>query len=255
MRRLPDAVMVTVFAALTVLTLGDFPLPAKIAGGGTIEALSVLAAALVSLSVAAALRDVPEARGPWLLFAVGLLCFAAGEAGDIGYELPGVVRPVPAPPDLAYLLGYAALFAALCRFVASYWRHFPVSSRRELGIIIAASFAALALLGATVVRPLLERPMAPMARAYLVGFAALDVALLSPMVLLVRAAFAFRGGPVARAWVVLLCGFAMMQVADLLFSLSPLLAGTPYYWLDQVGYVASYLLLLKGTLLHRALVG
>ncbi len=45
-----------------------------------------------------------------------------------------------------------------------------------------------------------------------------------------------------------------MEVADVAFSFEPILAISPYPYLDELFYVTSYLLLLKGVSLHKRIV-
>jgi hypothetical protein len=251
--RLLDSLLIGVFLVQVAGSLLGSAL-VKSCVGSPLEGLVLLAAAVVAFRVARALREVREVHRPWLLFALGLALFAVGEGWDAVYELPGSNRPVPAPPDIVYLAGYVVMAMALIGLLRAYWRSYPVSSGRELQLLALGLGGVLAAFGILVVRPVLERPLSTAGKIYLISYALLDIGLLAPIALLVRTVYAFRGGPVARAWGVLLAGFLFMTIADLLFGLTPWTEGTWLFAADETMYLAAYLLLVKGLALHRSLV-
>ncbi len=214
-----------------------------------------LGSSWVAFEAARRLRDVPEARWSWLGMAGGMGLLALGDASFSFYQVfHGIGQPFPSIADVFYVLSYPVLILALLNFVFSYRAVLPMGGTRELAAIAGGAFVVLAVLAVLGTRPVLEQEVPLLEKGLLASYVWLDVGLVLPLVLLARAAFALRGGGLAWAWGFLLCGFLAMKAADLLYGLTPWLQASSYPNLDEVFYMASYMLILKGMLIHRRLL-
>jgi hypothetical protein len=184
-----------------------------------------------------------------------LLCVLHRSYPGLDYQvLHGVSHPFPSIADVFYVLSYPVLILALLSFVVSYRTVLPMGGTRELAAIAGGTFLVLAVLAVLGTRPVLEQEVPLLEKGLMASYVWLDALLVLPLVLLARAAFALRGGGLAWAWGFLLSGFLSMKAADLLYSLTHRLQTSSYPYLDEVFYTASYLLILKGMLLHRRLL-
>lgn len=209
----------------------------------------------VAFDVAHRVWDVPRARWSWLGMASGMGVLALGDASFSFYQVfHGIDQPFPSIADVFYVLSYPVLIITLLSFVLSYRSVLPMGETRELAVTTGGAFAVLAVLAMMGTRPVLEQEVPLLEKGLMASYVWLDVALVLPLVPLARAAFALRGGGVASAWGFLLGGFLAMKAADLLYGLTPWLQTSSYPYLDEVFYVASYLLIVKGMLAHRRLL-
>lgn len=214
-----------------------------------------LGSSWMAFEAARRLWDVPEARWSWLGMAGGMGVLALGDASFSFYQvLHGVGHPFPSIADVFYVLSYPVLILALLSFVFSYRAVLPMGGTRQLAAIAGGTFVVLAVLAVLGTRPVLEQEVPVLEKSLMASYVWLDALLVLPLVLLARAAFPLRGGGLAWAWGFLLCGFLAMKAADLLYSLTHRLQTSSFPYLDEVFYVASYLLILKGMLLHRRLL-
>jgi hypothetical protein len=219
------------------------------------KAIWALGSSWVAFGAARRLWDVPQARWSWLGVAGGMCLLALGDASFSFYQVfRGVSHPFPSIADVFYVLSYPVLILALLSFVFSYRAALPLGGTREFAAIAGGTFVVLAVLAVLGTRPLLEQEVPLLEKGLMAGYVWLDIGLVLPLILLARAAFALRGGELAWAWGFMLSGFLAMKAADLLYSLTYSLSTSSYPYLDEVFYMASYLLILKGMLLHRRLL-
>jgi hypothetical protein len=249
-----DGMLLAVFAAsASILLLADSD--ELVYQTAATKSIWAFASSWMAFGVARRLWDVPEARWSWLGMAGGLGLLALGDTSFSFYQVVrGVGHPFPSIADVFYVLSYPVLILALLSFVVSYRAVLPMGGTRELAAIAVGSLLVLGALAALGTRPVLGQGVPLLEKGLLASYVWLDVGLVLPLVLLARAAFAFRGGGLAWAWGFLLGGFLAMKGADLLYSLTPWLEASPYPYLDEVFYTASYLLILEGMLVHRRLL-
>jgi len=167
----------------------------------------VAAAALV---LARALL-VRQERTPWLMLALGIGCFAAG---DIYYTL--AIEPLSNPPtpslsDAGYLAFYVGAYAMIVLLVRAHVRGFHAGMWLDGaigGLAVAAVGAALVL--------------EPVIHATHGTFAAVATNLAYPLcdlllVAFVIGVFALTGWRPGRTWLLIGAGFATLAVADSIF--------------------------------------
>lgn len=252
--------------ATDVLLLATLPVCAFFVLGGaenevdiwrvvSVKGVLLVAAAWIALSVARVFWGIPGVGLSWLGFGLGLLATGCAE---LTYSFDPLVRgielPFPSMADVWFLLGYILLIASLAGFVSAYNMAYSIVSPRTLKLTAAIVMAVLVALGLLVISPALARPDPLMERVLVSTYVLLDVGLLVPLLLLTRAIYKFRGGIVARAWTFLLLGFVAMEVGDVAYSFEPVFQAFPYPYFDELFFVLSYLLLLKGVSLHKRIV-
>ena len=205
------------FQAACWLTLGLFTAHAAFGWGGkgldsffndwVYNGAEVAAAALV---LARALL-VRQERTPWLMLALGIGCFAAG---DIYYTL--AIEPLSNPPtpslsDAGYLAFYVGAYAMIVLLVRAHVRGFHAGMWLDGaigGLAVAAVGAALVL--------------EPVIHATHGTFAAVATNLAYPLCDLLLVAFvigvlALTGWRPGRTWLLIGAGFATLAVADSIF--------------------------------------
>jgi diguanylate cyclase len=210
---------------------------------GLVKLAFLLAGGTIALSNAARLGSGNVAQPAWQGLALGLLASAAGQAVLWGYQLsPRGAAPFPSLADVFFIVGYPLFIAALIGFLRAYGATgYPLGSARQrllLSGLVGAVGLALAVL---ILHPVLLKPgVAPLARFLNSAYPVLDVVLLVPVALLLRATLPLRGGEVWKVWAALLAGFACMWAGDVLFALFDALNVQSVDPLTHAMYVLSY---------------
>jgi diguanylate cyclase len=167
----------------------------------------VAAAALV-LARAVLVR---QERGAWLMLALGIGFFAAG---DIYYTLviePMSNPPSPSPSDAGYLMFYVGAYAMIVLLVGRHARSFRASVWLD-GAIGALAIAAVG--AALVLEPVIHATHGTLASvatnlAYPLG----DLLLIGFVIVV----FALTGWRPGRTWLLVGAGFAMLAIADSIY--------------------------------------
>ncbi|HEY1834177.1 MAG TPA: EAL domain-containing protein [Solirubrobacteraceae bacterium] len=151
---------------------------------------------------------VPRERLAWLLLAVGIAGFTAGDIYHAVALEHTTHSPFPSPSDAGYLLLYPCAFGMLMRLAGSHVRHLHKSIWLD-GAICGLAIAALG--SALVLEPVIHSTHGSFAAvatnlAYPLG----DVAL----IMLVICVFAVTGWRPGGTWVLIAAGFSLMAVAD-----------------------------------------
>jgi hypothetical protein len=108
---------------------------------------------------------------------------------------------------------------------------------------VAAALAAYPML-----KPVVAVP-APALEMFLnVAYPVLDLALLVPVVILLRIAVRFRGGEVWKVWAGLLAGFLLMCFGDILFAYFTAMERESLDPLIHITYILSYAALARGAI-------
>ncbi len=179
----------------------------------------LLAAALTSFACRDRLEPGNAARPAWALLSAGLFATLAGQLCLAPYQLVAGETPFPSVADLFYLLAYPFLIAAFLVFLRAYHESgFSTSSLPER----LAIAAGVAVVGGIFLVPML-RPVAAgggevLDRMLNVAYPMLDLVLLMPLALLLRAALRMRGSHVGAVWAALLLGFVFLTMGDLSFA-------------------------------------
>jgi hypothetical protein len=210
---------------------------------GVVKLAFLLAGGLIATRNALRLGSGNAARPGWLCLGAGLLASAAGQAVLCGYQLsPRGAAPFPSLADVFFMVGYPLFIAALIGFLKAYAAAgYSLGSLRQqllLGGLVGLVGLAVAVL---VLHPVLLKPgVPPLARFLNTAYPVLDLALLVPVALLLRATLPLRGGEVWKVWAALLAGFFCMAAGDVLFAYFDALNVQSVDPLTHVMYVLSY---------------
>jgi hypothetical protein len=225
---------------------------APILGFTLLKVLLLSGAARWSSATRARLGPGHAARRPWGLLAGGCAGYAAGHVAlgieQLAFESP----PFPFVSDAFFLPAALALAAAQFGFLAAYLSSgfFPDRGARRAAAIAVTLAAGVA---AVVVVTTVRLPVPWPERATDVAYAVLDLALLVPLVLLVRLARRL-GGPVGHVWRLLLGGFMVLAVADVSIGYLDALGIGPSYLLSQAPFLVAYGLVAAGSRRQLALL-
>jgi hypothetical protein len=207
-------------------------------------------------AVAKRLERENRARPAWLLLAVWLAAFAVGEAVLGGYRyLAFLEPPTPSAGDAFFLLGYGALIVATVWFVRVYATSgLPLGPGGRLWLVALLTAAVLAGLGIPALAPVVhaERPLAESLIA--IAYPVLDLIVLVPSAVLLAITRRFRGGGVWRVWALILSGFLVLSVADVLFAYFDLVG---LAWVDPLlpaTFTVGYTLTALGVATQRSLL-
>jgi hypothetical protein len=187
------------------------------------------------------------ARGPWRLFALGLLAFFLGQSVLSAYQLLLGESPYPSPGDVLFLTAYPLLILATIGFIRAYGEAgYPVGTPREhatMGLVLSAVFL---FAGYLLLRPVLVQPGPLLERVITAAYPALDFLLLVPILILLRITAPFRGGAVFRAWSLVLFGIVALCAGDILYAYFQVLGREGLGPLVDATYVLAYLGLALG---------
>ena len=251
-----------VFLIIALATAAPFVLPlAGVATGevgdelrvyvGNLSKLGFLTcAAVMSLMAAARLERDNPMRPVWRTMAAGLVLFVGGEIVLVMYQVVWrLPSPFPSLADLFFVLAYPFILAGLLRAISAYAETgYPIGTRRErLGTPVAVGGVTV-LAGYPVLKPVLAVPAAPLAMLLNVAYPVLDLAVLVPVIILLRIAIRFRGGEVWKVWAGLLAGFLLMTFADVLFGYFTATAHESLDRLVDATYILSYAAIARGAL-------
>jgi hypothetical protein len=195
------------------------------------------------------------ARAAWRFLALAMAAFALAQLVLSSYQIATGVSPFPSVGDVFFLAAYPLLITSFGRFIRAYRETgFPVGSAGQHGAIAGVVALLCLLVAVPILRPVVAAPSTPVELFLNVAYPVLDFVLLVPLFILLRVAWPFRGGPIFRAWALLLGGVVSMCAGDLLFAWFSLLGATHLDPLTHGSYLVGYVCLAWGTRLHRDLV-
>ena len=195
---------------------------------------------LLSLSAPVAIIVAVRIRRPvrtsaWILLATGFALYFVGDLVYTAYEVTGNgTAPFPNPGDIAYLLFYPVVYAALGGFLRT------ATSRDRAAWIDASIWTVGALLLAwkPLIEPAFAAPLAhPLAGVLGLVYPLLDVGLL---LMLLRIA-ASRSSPAPAYWL-LIAGLASQSAADAVYSLQVLQVNELGGRLLDIGWLITYVM-------------
>lgn len=193
------------------------------------------------------------ARRAWRWLGLGLGLVFLGQAWLAQYQLRGATAPYPTWADVAFVLAYAPLVGSLISFLVAYRAAgYRVASRgRDIVIATLATGLGVALAW-PVLRAAVLSPSTGPGQWLGIAYPVLDLLLVAPAILVLRAVLPFRHGRVGRVWLAILAGLAAWVVADTLFAWP-----SEDRWIGPVSnacYVLAYGFLALGTRYQRSLL-
>ena len=215
--------------------------------------LAAVFAHLSAQGLASAHDDVASA---WRRLSLGFLLFFLGQASLGWYQLvKGTAAPYTSIGDAFFLAAYPFFFASLLGFLRGYREAgFAVdsaSAQRQLAGYASVGCVAVAVVA---LRPTATAPTHLYETALNLAYPILDLALVVPVVLLVRLTLGMRGGAVARIWTSMLAGFAFTCAGDVLFGYFSALGRVGLDPYVHATYILSYGLMADGARRQRGLL-
>jgi hypothetical protein len=163
-------------------------------------------------------EDSPERA--WNFLAGGMWIWFFAQVIFGYYKLVAHTSPYPSLADVFFVIAYAPLLVGLIFLIMDFKSTgLPMGSSRSYMIQAAILLVVYAILFKTLLWDLLVNPNDSVTlKALNVGYPTLDFVLLALSSILVRIAWALRGGSLARSWVFLCAGFIALGVADIYFA-------------------------------------
>lgn len=264
-----DVLFAALFLAPAAVCLGQAAMPQAAIYGGPAPTVSQWVAALAKLLMLAlaALFSYRNARGlataqervasAWRLMAAGWALYFLGQACLAWYQLVRATdAPFPSVADALFLCAYPCFFASLVGFLRAYreagFSADPARAQQRLAALVSAGCLAVAV---PLLHPAAVAPTPAAQTALNLAYPIFDLALVVPVMLLVRMTLAFRGGLVVRMWVSILAGFTFMCAGDMLFAYFSALGRTGLDPFVHATYILSYGLVADGARRQYALLG
>ncbi len=206
---------------------------------GALTKLAALAvAAVFAARVTAGVGRGNGARGAWLLLAAGLSAMAVGQAVLTGYQIVTGKSLFPSLADVAFVLSYPLLIAAVIALLRAYAAAgFAMDGQRTVAVIASACAIAIAV---PLLAPIARSAGTPLEKALNLAYPALDLILAVPAILLLRSANRFRGGAVWKIWAALLAGILLTAAGDVLFAWLSILGQTQLDAAVHALYILAY---------------
>lgn len=249
--------LVAALVAVTPFVLQLAGMPGGSIGGelrlyvGNVAKLAfLLIAARAAVGSAGRFEPGNPMRGTWRMFAAGFVAFAAGQAVLFTYQaILRLPSPFPSAADAFFVCSYPLFLGALLLAIQAYGATgYPIGSPRERAGVAGVMVVAAALVGYPTLRPVVAIPAPPLETFLNVAYPVLDLAVLVPVVILLRIAVRFRGGEVWKVWAGLLAGFVLTCVGDILFAYFTALEREDLDPLIHVMYILAYAALARGAL-------
>jgi hypothetical protein len=208
----------------------------------------LLAAAIWAFRGRDRLEPGNPARRAWGFLSLGCLSTFAGQLSFAPYQIFAGTTPFPSAADIFFMLGYPFFITAIATFLRAYRdAGLPMGSSRERTTLLAVSTAAAVLIAIPLLRPIVASEDPWLERLLSVAYPVLDLALLVPLLLLLRVALRLRGGKIWPVWAFLLGGFLFVCIGDILFAYFSILGQEALDPLLDATYILSYGLIALGT--------
>lgn len=184
----------------------------------------------------------------WVGFTFGMVFWFLGELGWAIYALLlNVEVPYPSIADVAWLIGYLPLFAALLLYIRAF--RFAISKKMYTVAELAISIASLAIF-TFLVSSILTVAAEDETTTLVVDIAypALDLVLLSLSIL---GLLIFARGKIAKAWLFINGAILMNVVGDILFSFTTLQGSYYNGHFLELFFAWGYILFALGFYVHK----
>ncbi len=181
------------------------------------------AAVVMLASTLSAFKVMDQTKAAWLLLFLGIGLFFLGEVLYgvqelfLGVDLDEVF---PSIADAAWSLGYLPIFAGLLMLLIGY-----VQAGFPMGNFAKYLVAGLALLGlgafliVTLFAPILaDETLSGLTGFFYLFYPLADLVLLVPALILAAVTATLGRGMLARPWMLIAAGFALLGIADIAYS-------------------------------------
>lgn len=185
--------------------------------------------------------DTPEKA--WNYLAGGMWTWFFAQVIFGYFKLVTHTSPYPSLADVMFAVGYVPLLAGMILLIKNFKSTgLPMGSAKSYAIQGVVLLLVYGIIFKTLLWGLLTNPGdAFTLKALNVGYPTLDFALLAMSSILVRIAWALRGGSLAQSWIFLCAGFSVLGVADIYFAYNALpfldiLYFSSYFMVGLAGY-------------------
>jgi hypothetical protein len=184
------------------------------------DVVTIAAAFLASLSllyVAFLYKPSTKAGKIWLLFTLGLLAWTIGDIIYIYYELFTNIDPFPSIADFFYLIAFLPIYIGL--IMQARLIKIPLSNQEKFIIISLFAVISIIVFITVIFLPIQEVYPIPEEEllAYIIGalYPICDLILILCVLIVF---FKLRHGKINVAWILLLVGFLLDTIGDILFN-------------------------------------
>ena len=214
--------------AITLMVINFVFYKFRIGGPDTLTLIGDLLPVICSLFAVGALFRITFylktwdlTKTAWLLLAFGLFCWFLGEGSFAVTELAlGRTPGVPSLADGFWLCGIFPIITALTLFIYGYQRTgFLIGHTLKYVFVIVAVSLLEVLLIAKICMPILYAPqLSVLEKVFTLVYPILDMVILMLVFFLVLITSVLGKGLLSKPWKFLVIGFALIAVADILYS-------------------------------------
>jgi len=226
--------------------------PRLLALAALLKLVYLLAGSLFAFACRDRLEAGNPARPAWLFLSQGILSMFAGQLCLLPYQVVRGETPFPSVADIYFVLAYPFLIAAFLVFLNAYREAgLPIGPTAERAAIVTGVGIVAVLVALPILRPVAATGGTLLERILTVAYPVLDIVLLLPLALLLRIALRLRGSRAGDVWALLLGGFVVLCMADILFAYFQALGEAHLDPFVHVSFVLAYGLIAGGA--HRQL--
>lgn len=213
-----------------------------------------LAATVFAWANASRFEEGNPSRPAWRFLSLGCLAVFLGQLWYAPIQLSLQRTTFPSPADASFVLSYPLLLLALLGFLRAFRQAGLVVPSGQLGLLAAGTVAVLAVLGYSLLKPLVQAPTEGLAHFLNVFYPAADLVLLIPTVVLLRLSVALRGGHVWPVYLALLMGMVCSAAGDAAFAYSSNYGLNHLDPIFNAMFLAAYALLAQSSLHQREIL-
>jgi hypothetical protein len=219
--RIVYGLMLLFIATAAVLCFGPwYETSATLVLTSLFKLIGLLIAFITAFVVLSRLDSGDPQRRPWILIAVGLLLYAAGQSVLTVYQVFLDVRiPFPSIGDPLFVISYPLIIGALFWFcIISIRSGLPLGKPLVFwspALIVLILFAAGSY---PLLAPIVGSGDPGVEVALNIFYPVASFIALAPCLVMLRTGLKFRGGRLLLVWLPMTLGFAAVLVSDILFA-------------------------------------
>ncbi|MCD6547272.1 MAG: hypothetical protein J7K22_01820 [Nanoarchaeota archaeon] len=182
----------------------------------------------------------------WLFLLIGMVLWLVGEAIWFYYETILDVYPFPSVADISFLLGY--VFVLIGLFV-EYNNVVKQIANKKYLLPLFTLLLSFAILYKILIYPIAISDYEILSKIVSLGYPIFDLFLIFGSLLFVEC---FRGAKLSKTWMLLLTGFALTAIADIVFSyLDWYELYESFYILSDIPWLLGYAVIAIAAYIHK----
>jgi hypothetical protein len=160
-----------------------------------------------------------KTRTAWRLLACAIAAMAIGQLCMAPQQVMTGTSPFPSVGDAFFVAAYPLLIASFLVFILAYQQSgMPLCSTRQRALVASGTTLLSVIIAVLVLPPVLRAPTPWLETTLNAFYPIADLVLLIPLALLFRITSRMSGGKIGQVWLIMLCGFAFMALADIFFA-------------------------------------